>query len=140
MGPILLGSMIQALETGQGRKREGNQAGRNAKKTEESFEIEKLGRRHRRKKTTFSHCQSYDNFRSPLTAWANLVDEQAARDGLEATRQSYRNAIRFGADDGRTYARLGFILYALQEDAAALSTLLKAKRRGANGFPSRLDD
>jgi tetratricopeptide (TPR) repeat protein len=65
-------------------------------------------------------------------AWANLGAAQAGQDDLEAAKQSYRKAIRLGAEDGMVYARLGFILYGHEEDDEALAMLLEARRRGAS--------
>ena len=65
------------------------------------------------------------------TVWENLGEKQADRNQLEAAKQSFRTAIRLGAADGRAHARLGFILYAQELDAAALELLLDARARGA---------
>ena len=64
-------------------------------------------------------------------AWENLGEEQADRKQLEAAKQSFRTAIRLGGADGRAHARLGFILYAQELDAAALALLMEARVRGA---------
>lgn len=63
-------------------------------------------------------------------AWADLGDEQVARDQLESAAQAYRTAIGLGAPGGRVHARLGFLLYAMEREDEALALLSQAQQRG----------
>jgi aspartyl protease family protein len=66
------------------------------------------------------------------TRWAALGDAQANSDDLTSAELSYTTALRLGSRDPTVHGRLGFLLYGMGRDAAALQHLALAEQRGVD--------